>query len=134
MPVALTEVIRKEFVKLSTEIPLRYKFLCKVADLGCDQVFEGYTQSIAGEGCLLVGKLPSFNWIPGLLMGKILIGANLVLPSLDVPIKALCRMAWIEELTEGSDRATMGLRFEDITKENQDEVMKYIIKTQMVSK
>ena len=56
------------------------------------------------------------------------------LPSLDVPIKALARLAWIEELTEGSDRCHMGLRFEEITKENQDDIMKYIIKSNMMKK
>ncbi len=122
---------KSEFVRLPTDIPIRYKFLCKVMDLDSNQIFEGVTRNMSGEGCLCVGKVPSLNWIPAMLMKKILVGVNVLLPSMDVPIKGLCRVAWVEEMPEGSDRCVMGLRFEDITKENQDEIMKYIIKTQM---
>ena len=125
---------KSEFVRLPTDIPIRYKFLCKVMPLDSDQIFEGFTRNMSGEGCLLVGKVPSLNWIPAMLMKKILVGVNLLLPSLDAPIKGLCRVSWIEEMPEGSDRCVLGLRFEDITKENQDEIMKYIIKTQMTNK
>ena len=125
---------RRDFVRLPTDISIRYKFLCKVMDLNCDQVFEGSTNNLSGEGCLLIGKIPSLSWIPGMLMGKILIGGNILIPSLDLPIKVLCKLAWIEEIAEGSDRCFMGFRFQEITKENQDEIMKYIIKIQMVHK
>ena len=123
---------RKDFARLPMDIPVRYKFLCKVMELDCDQVFEGTTRNLSGEGCLMIGKIPSMSWIPGLLMKKILIGANVLLPSIDIPIKALARLSWIEELTEGSDRCVMGLRFDEITKENQDDIMKYIIKSNMM--
>ena len=101
---------------------------------GIRDIPEGSTNSLSGEGCLLIGKIPSLNWIPGLLMGKIFISGNILLPSLDIPIKVLCKLAWIEEITEGRDRCVMGIRFQEITKENQDEIMKYIIKIQMVNK
>ena len=125
---------RRDFVRLPSDVSIRYKFLCKVMELNCDQVFEGSTSSLSGEGCLLVGKIPSLNWIPGLLMGRILIGGNILIPSLDLPIKVLCRLSWIEELTEGRERCVMGLRFQELTKENQDEIMKYIIKMGMQHK
>ena len=61
----------------------------------------------------------------------ILIGVNLILPSFELPVKALTRVGWVEAMQKGSDRCAMGLKFKEITKENQDEVLKYIIKAQI---
>ncbi|HIG06374.1 MAG TPA: PilZ domain-containing protein [Planctomycetes bacterium] len=122
---------RREFVKLPTEIPVRYKFLSKEIEISEESVFEGSTSQIGGGGLMLHGKIPSYNWIPALLMGKIHLGVNLLLPSLDHAIKGLCQVAWIEEITENRDRCTLGLRFTDIEKEDQDQVMKYLIRSQV---
>ena len=122
---------RREFVHKNTDIPIRYKCLSKEMELDSEEVFEGTTSNLAGGGCLLVGRVPSFNWIPALLMGQIRLGINMLLPSVDKPVKSLCKVAWIEEIPESRDRIVMGLRFEDITKEDQDQVMKYLIRTQM---
>jgi hypothetical protein len=65
-------------------------------------------------------------------MEKIVIGVNLLLPSLPVPIKALTRVAWVEAIQEGTDRCAMGLTFKEISKDNQDEVLKYMIRAQLV--
>ena len=72
---------RREFVRLHTEIPVRYKFLSKEVEIPEDSVFEGSTSQIGGGGLMLHGRIPSFNWIPALLMGKIHLGVNLLLPS-----------------------------------------------------
>jgi c-di-GMP-binding flagellar brake protein YcgR len=122
---------RREFVRLPTEIPVRYKFLSKEVEIAEDVVFEGSTSQIGGGGLMLHGKIPSFNWIPALLMGKIHVGVNLLLPSLDHAIKGLCQVSWIEEIPENRDRCTIGLRFTDIEKEDQDQVMKYLIRSQV---
>jgi c-di-GMP-binding flagellar brake protein YcgR len=122
---------RREFVHTNTDIPIRYKFLSKEVNLDGDEIFEGTTSNLAGGGCLLVGRVPHFSWIPALLMCQIKLGINMLLPSVDKPVKSLCKVAWIEEIPEGRDRVVLGLRFEDVTKEDQDQVMKYLIRTQM---
>ena len=122
---------RKEFVRLHAEFPVRYKFLSKEVEIQEDAIFEGVTARMGGDGLLLHGKIPSFNWIPVLLMGKIHIGVNLLIPSLDTAIKCLCQVAWIEEITENKDRCSLGLRFLEISKEDQDQVMKYLIRSQV---
>ncbi|MCI0650326.1 MAG: PilZ domain-containing protein [Planctomycetes bacterium] len=124
---------RVEFHRLNTDIPVRYKFLSKTIDLGTDQIYEGTTCRLSGGGCLLVGKVPSLNWIPALLMGKILVGVNVLLPQQEAPVKALCRVSWIEAISEGSDRLTFGIQFVDIPKEGQDLITKYLIKSQMTT-
>lgn len=123
---------RRDFVRIHTDIPVRYKFLSRSIPLDSEGVFEGTTSNLSGSGLLLVGKIPGMSWIPGLLMGEILIGVNILLPLLDVPVKALCRVAWIEAFSKGSEKCAMGLRFQEIAKESQDEILKYVIKAQIV--
>lgn len=125
------ETEKREFVRIHTDIPVRYKFLSKAIPLESEGIFEGTTSNLSGSGLLLVGKIPGMSWIPGLLMGEILVGVNILVPSLDAPIKALTRIAWMEAFAKGSDKCAMGLRFKEISKENQDEIMRYIIKAQI---
>jgi c-di-GMP-binding flagellar brake protein YcgR len=122
---------KRDFVRIHTDIPVRYKFLSRSIPIESEGVFEGTTSNLSGSGLLLVGKIPGMSWIPGLLMGEILIGINILLPSLDAPVKALSRVAWVEAFQKGSDKCAMGLRYQEISKENQDEILKYIIKAQI---
>ncbi len=131
---AIRHAERRDSTRLPVEIPVRYKFLSKVIDLGTDQIFEGQTRDLSASGCKLVGKIPSLNWIPALLMGKIVVGVNLLLPSKDEPVKALCRLTHMEAFEEGAERFSFGLVCEEITKENADEIMRYLIKIQMTGK
>ena len=125
------ESARREFVKINTEIPVRYKFLSRVLDLGDESIYEGTTSRISAHGFLLLAKIPQMSWIPGLLTEKIVIGVNILVPSLDVPVKALARVAWVEAMTEGSEKCALGLTFKEISKANQDELLKYMIRSQL---
>jgi c-di-GMP-binding flagellar brake protein YcgR len=98
-----------------------------------DQIYEGTTSNISGGGLLLLGKIPILNWIPDMLMQKIVVGINLLLPAQDTPIKALTRVAWIETVDEKTHRCAMGLKFKEITQEDKDRIFKFIIRAQMPS-
>lgn len=121
---------KRDFVRIHTDIPIRYKFLSKTIDIG-EEVHEGVTTNLSASGLLLVGRVPSISWIPALLMEEIIIGLNLLLPSLEVPIKALSKVSWIESFPRGTDRCALGLSFNEISKPQQDEILKYIIKAQI---
>ena len=125
------ETEMREFVRVHTDIPVRYKFLSRSVPVDSEGIFEGTTANLSGSGLLLVGKLPGISWIPGLLMEEILLGLNVLLPMMDAPIKGLARVAWIEAFQKGTDKCAMGLRFKEISKESQDEILKYIIKAQI---
>lgn len=125
------ETEKREFVRIHTDIPVRYKFLSRAIPVEADTIYEGTTANLSGSGLLLMGRLPGLSWIPGLLMGEILVGVNILLPMLEAPIKALCRVSWIEAFQKGSEKCALGLRFKEISKENQDEILKYIIKAQI---
>src|SRR5207237_3337278 len=90
---------RREFVRVKIDIPVRYKFLSKSVQVP-DDVFLGSTGDLGGGGVLLLGRIPDPAWYVGLLTQQIVIGVNLQLPGIADPIKALCRVAWIEA-TEG---------------------------------
>lgn len=125
------ETSKKDFVRVHTEIPVRYKFLSHSISIDDEGVFEGATSQISGTGLLLVGKIPSYSWIPGLLMQEILLGVNILLPSHDLPVKALAQVAWVEKIHKGSESCPMGLRFKEIEKEHQDTILRYVIKAQI---
>ncbi len=127
----LKETEKREFIHLKTNISVRYKFLSKTVPVDSEGIFEGTTCNLSSHGLLLTGKVPGMSWIPGLLMGEILIGVNVLFPHLDMPIKGLTRVAWIESFEKGSDKCSLGLKYEEIEKNAQDEILKYIIKAQI---
>jgi c-di-GMP-binding flagellar brake protein YcgR len=125
------ETARRDFVRIPTNVPVRYKFLSKTIEVGEEGIFEGYTCAISGTGLLLYGRLPGWTWIPGLLMQEILLGVNVLLPAHDETIKALASVAWVESIKKGSETCPMGLRFQEVSKEHQDLLLKYVIKAQL---
>ena len=124
---------RREFVRIRASLAVRFKFLGRSGEDLTGEVHEGMSQNVGGGGLLLEGKLPDLAWIPDLLMEKIVIGVNLMLPDSPEPVKALCRVAWIEAMEEGSTKCAIGLMFREITREHKDLIFKYVIKTQMPS-
>lgn len=125
---------RREFVRVKLEVPVRYKFLAKErSEPEFEHVYEGTTWNISGGGLLLAGRIPVFSWLPDLLLSKILIGVNILLPGTDNPIKALARVAWIETIDEGTQRCGIGLKFREITTADRDQIFQFVIRSQMPS-
>lgn len=125
---------RREFVRVRVQIPVRYKFLSKTrSDKEMEEVYEGTTTNLGGGGLLLLGRIPVVDWIPELLMQKIVIGVNLLLPQDEAPIKALTRVAWVETFDEQTMKCNLGLKFKEITQSDKDRIFKFVIKVQMPS-
>ncbi len=125
---------RREFVRVKASLGVRYKFLRQSGDDIDESIYEGVTQNLSGGGLLLTGKIPDIEWIPDLLMQKVVIGVNVMLPdSPEEPIKALTRVAWAEAFEEGAGKCAFGLMFREITKEAQDKIFRFIIKSKMPS-
>jgi c-di-GMP-binding flagellar brake protein YcgR len=125
---------RREFVRVRVQIPVRYKFLSKVrSGAEMDVVYEGSTMNLGGGGLLLLGKIPVLEWIPEVLMQKIVLGVNLLLPQDESPIKALTRVAWVETFDETTMKCNLGLKFKEITQADKDRIFKFVIKVQMPS-
>jgi c-di-GMP-binding flagellar brake protein YcgR len=122
---------RREFIRVRAELPVKYRFLSHEPGLVTDEILDGSTNNLSGGGLLLVGEVPNADWITGLLMERIVVGVNLILPGAPEPVKALTRVAWVEALDERAHRCSLGLKFKEITKEHLDRIFKYVIKAQM---
>ena len=125
---------RREFVRIKAELSIRYKFLSSyMEDKRFEEIHQGYTSNVSGGGLLLKGPIPDFGWIPDLLMHKIVVGVNIQLPTEEDPVKILTRVAWIESIDEKTKKCVVGLRFQEVTRDDQDKIFKFIIRSQMPS-
>lgn len=121
---------RREFVRINISLPVRYKFLSPGADKKSDDVFNGTTTNLSAGGMLLVGKIPSDDWLGDLLLQRVVLGINVLLPESQEPIKLLARVRWIESLTVQNECA-MGLIYKEIKRADQDKIVQLIIRSQM---
>lgn len=122
---------RREFVRINVSLPVRYKFLSPGASKTVDQIFEGNTSNISAGGMLLVGKIPSSDWLEDLLLQKVILGINVLLPESQEPVKLLARVRWIESLT-AQNQCSMGLIYKEIKRPDQDKIVQLIIRSQML--
>ncbi len=118
MPAAESD--RRDYPRLKKTIPVRYKFISShVKDPAMDRVCDGTTQNVSMGGLLLMGPVPRLDWVKDLLLGRITIGVNLIVPSQVHPVKVLARIAWIEAMDEGAINMRMGLRIIEVPTEHR---------------
>jgi len=124
----------RALVKLRTPAEVRYKFLCKTRqDPEQEDIYEGTTQSLSAQGCLLSGRIPRLDWLSDLLTQKMLLGINLLLPSEPEPIKALGEVGWIEKVDEATGRCLLGVSFRDIQPNDRNRIFAFQVKAQLPS-
>ena len=121
---------RREFVRINISLPVRYKFLSPGAQKKSDEMFSGTTTNLSAGGMLLVGKIPSSDWLGDLLLQKVILGINVLLPESQEPLKMLARVRWVESLNAQNECA-MGLVFKEIKRSDQDKIVQLIIRSQM---
>ncbi|MHC4859456.1 MAG: PilZ domain-containing protein [Planctomycetota bacterium] len=123
---------KRDFIRVKLSVPVKYRLIsADFEDPGLEEIHEGTTTDLSGGGLLLKGEIPRLDWLALLLTGKMKVGVSLMLPTFERPVTALTRVAWIEGLDEETQQANLGLRFKEISQEGQDEILRYIIKTQM---
>jgi PilZ domain-containing protein len=111
---------RRDFPRLKRSVPVRYKFLSStVREPAMDRVCDGVTQNISMGGLLLVGPVPRLEWMKDLLLGRINVGVNLLIPNLETPVKVLTRVAWIEAMDEQAISLRIGLRILEVPAEHR---------------
>ena len=123
---------RREFTRVRVSVPVRYKFLhSEIEHPDLEKIWEGSTSNLSGSGLLMKVRVPHLDWVTLLLTGKMKVGVNLILPTYELPVKALCRVSWMESMDPATQKMYIGLTFREIGREAQDEIVQYIIKTQM---
>ena len=89
---------------------------------------QGETCDLSGGGILLEGKVPDESWIPELLMERITVGVSVYLRDKRDPVKAIARVAWLNTGDANCiDPCSLGLKFVEITREDQDRLFQYIL-------
>jgi c-di-GMP-binding flagellar brake protein YcgR len=118
---------RREFVRVSVEVPVSYRFLSHDAAFKAPETYEGVTQDLSGGGLLLQAKVPDPDWIPGLLTEHIFFGVEIRLPGCAEPVRALTRASWVQSAKGEENACLVGLRFKEITRKDMDSVFKFVI-------
>ena len=122
---------RREFVRVATDLPVRYKFLSAEPAFLHEEVFEGRVTDLSGGGILLLGRIPDLEWKSRLLNGRIVVGLNLDLADGQPPIKALTRVTWAETVEDDDNLCLIGLKFKEIINEHIDQIFQYVIRAHM---
>jgi c-di-GMP-binding flagellar brake protein YcgR len=125
---------RRDFVKISVDIPVRFKFLSKTIEVKDPDVHEGSTSNISGSGLVLVTKIPDGDSLTHLLTNELVVGLNILLPSQNEAIKALAKLSYVEALPEMPGKCGLSLRFLDMPKESSDQILRYTIRAQITKK
>lgn len=124
---------RRDFVRVSTDIPVRYRFrsvVKKDAD-ATDRVMTGATTNLSGGGLLLRGPIPEIGLVTQLVTGKASLEVEITLPTDPRPVIAKARCAWVETVEEESLRCHLGLRFTEISAEDKERIFRFVIRVQM---
>ncbi len=121
---------RREFIRVKSELPVTYRFLGGAA-AGADEALAGTTDNISGGGLKLAGVVPSPDWLPELLIGRVVVGVEIALPDGQPPVLALTRVAWVELLEKKKHRFLLGLRFRELAGPDRERIIAFIIKSQI---
>lgn len=119
---------KRQFVRIASSLPVRYRFLSSSDDFRDDSVREGLTDNIGGGGLLLTGQVPGMDWITELLMEKVIVAVTMDLPDSKTPVHAIARVAWLEAVDQNTEVCQLGLTFKEITGEDRDRILNLVIK------
>lgn len=123
---------RRDFVRVSTDIPVRYRFRPVARrEAGTEPFFTGATTNLSGGGLLLRGPIPEIGMVTQLVTGKAALDIELILPSDPQPVHARARCAWVETVEEETLRCHLGLRFTEISPEDKERIFRFVIRVQM---
>jgi hypothetical protein len=122
----------REFHRVETEIAVRYRFLPAASGVECPgpESFEGRTANLSAGGLLLEGRVPDDGIIGDLIMGRVLVGLELGLPGEggERVLKTIGRVAWMEGLEHGLEGVLIGLHFDEITAEDRERLVEFVIR------
>ncbi len=119
---------KREFVRVESSLEVKYKFISTAPEFEEEKTYQGRTDNIGGGGLLLTGQVPGVDWITELLMEKVLLAVTIELPGAEA-IRAIARVAWLEAIDQNTEVCQLGLTFNEITSDNRDRILDYVIKS-----
>ena len=122
----------RKYVRFTTELSVKYRLISIDPNRHIEaDVFEGFTHNISQGGMLLIGRLPNTDFVSLLLRNKIVMALSFNLPGDEYTIKSLCHAAWVESVIEFPGLTTFGINFSEMTNEDRDRVLAFILKNQI---
>jgi len=116
----------REFARVGAAVAVDYRFFSDLMnDPALGGTCSGTTSNLGAGGLLLQGTLPDAAWVPDLLLGKIQVALALRLPG--GTVKALARVAWIEDPRQAGGPWLLGLKFREITGAGRDRILQHVI-------
>ncbi len=122
---------RREFIRVTEECAVEYRFLGDADSIDSQAVYQGRTNNLSGGGLKLLGPLPNPDWVPMLLLGKVALAVGISLPGEATPARAVARIAWIEAAEPEVHEFLLGLRFREIAPDDRERIIQFIIRKQM---
>ena len=126
-------VERRRFLRIQKGLSVRYRFIS--LDPGFKMNSDrhtGRTHNLSQGGLLLLGRLPDGLWEEHLLSHRLVVGVSLELTKAELPVRAICRVAWMEPFDGDQDLTAFGLAFAEIAPEDRARVLRYILDYQWV--
>jgi len=124
---------RRRFLRVQKGLPVRYRYVS--LDPGfkvSSDRHSGRTHNLSQGGILLLGRPPDQHWEEHLLSHRLVVSVSLELTKAELPVRSVCRVAWIEPFDGEQELAAFGLAFAEITHEDQARVLRYILDYQWV--
>ena len=119
---------RRDYPRLKCTLLVRYKFLSTtLKDPALETIYEGTTTNLSMGGLLMTGPIPHLDWLKDLLLGRISVGINFVLPGHEVPVKALSKLSWLEAKDEEAMSFRIGLRIVDIPGDHRRTLSEFLM-------
>lgn len=132
-PRALGVANHRVFSRIELELGVRYRFLPThpAVSVPGPESMQGSTTNLSAGGLLLVAHLPTGTSFADLLLGRLNVGVEVDLPQSDggfFTVRAICRVAWMEDVEEHTGNCNLGLAFQEITLEHRDRVVDHVIR------
>ena len=122
---------RREFVRIRVALQVRYAYVGADGNRLPPGLSEGVSTNLSAGGILIQARIPDLAWVVELLTQRLSVAVSIMVPTEMEPIKALARAAWVETVDPVTHRCNLGLTFKEITREDQDRLCRFVIKTQL---
>jgi c-di-GMP-binding flagellar brake protein YcgR len=111
---------RRRFARVSAAMPLQYKKLKQLSE----GTIGAITRDLSEGGV----RFLSNEFLP--LATRMVV--EVFLPAQPRPVKAISKVAWIRKATSG-DQYEIGNQFLDVARDDKDQLIEYVKKTQAVT-
>jgi len=119
---------KREYVRLSSALPVRIKFLNLDGTPLSERILNGETTNISGGGLLIKAEVPETRMITGMLENKVALGIEVDIPEQAEPLRIIGRTSWLTIDEDDEARCFLGVTFREMTRECLDKIISFIVR------